>query len=244
MGALERLGFEVRIEKVLRQVELEGILVMDARDLAVHVEDFALVEAERFHDVLIGVRMERLFESLAQQVLARFGVREVLVHREHEVVRDERVRRREEAEVALDDATFVFAQLIGLPELDVASHGDFLRHPMVRASVEVVLPRPLVLDRDELVEVGAAVDELFLIDLDARRLAQFEHALLGGLENAKGRHVLSFSFGPRLTGRPRNRGYRSSKPSRRSYRWRASPPRSRRPCRPREPWRREPFAWR
>ncbi|MNQ71701.1 hypothetical protein D3C85_863820 [compost metagenome] len=38
---------------------------------------------------------------------------------------------------------------------------------MVGAAVEVLLPGPVVLERDELVEVGAAVDHALLIDRNA-----------------------------------------------------------------------------
>jgi hypothetical protein len=54
-----------------------------------------------------------------------------------------------------------------LPQRDVRVHVDFLRHPVVRAAVQVLLPGPLVLEGHELVEVGAAVDDLLVVDADA-----------------------------------------------------------------------------
>ncbi len=37
---------------------------MDRVDLVVHVEDFALVESERFDDVVEGVGVDRFFKRL------------------------------------------------------------------------------------------------------------------------------------------------------------------------------------
>ena len=54
-----------------------------------------------------------------------------------------------------------------LPQRDVAAHLDFLRHPVVRARGEILLPRPLVLERDELIDVGLAVDDALVGDVDA-----------------------------------------------------------------------------
>ena len=42
---------------------------------------------------------------------------------------------------------------VALPEFDVLVHRHFGRHPVVGAAVEVVLPRPVVLERHELVDV-------------------------------------------------------------------------------------------
>ena len=40
----------------------------------VHVEQLALIKAEAFNDVLERVRVDRLFECLAQQILPAFGL--------------------------------------------------------------------------------------------------------------------------------------------------------------------------
>ena len=65
-------------------------------DLVIHVEDLALVEAEALDDVEEGVRVDGLFEGLAQQVLAALGVGDVLEDGQHEVVahQDFRLSRR------------------------------------------------------------------------------------------------------------------------------------------------------
>ena len=137
-------------------------------DLVVRVEDLALVQAQRLDDVLVGVGVDRLLEGLAQQVLAALGRGDVPVGAEHDVVGRERVGGDEEAEVALDDAALVLGQPVRvLPQRDVAAHVDFLRHPVVGAGGEVLLPGPLVLERHQLVDVGAAVDDALVVDLDA-----------------------------------------------------------------------------
>jgi hypothetical protein len=42
-------------------------------DFVVRVEDLALVQTERFDDVLVRVRVDRFLERLAQQELAALG---------------------------------------------------------------------------------------------------------------------------------------------------------------------------
>src|SRR5690606_24717646 len=77
-----------------------------------------------------------------------------------DVVGGQRVGRHEEAQVALDDAALVLGEAVRvLPEGDVAVHVHFLRHPVVGAGGQVLLPGPLVLEGDELVDVGLAVDD-------------------------------------------------------------------------------------
>jgi hypothetical protein len=79
---------------------------------------FAFVQAERLDDVLVGVRVDRLLEGLAQQVLAAFGRGDVAVGAEHDVVGGQRIGGDEEAEVALDQAALVVGQAVGrLPQL-------------------------------------------------------------------------------------------------------------------------------
>ncbi len=135
----------------------------------IRVEDFALVETERLDDVLVRVRVDRLFERLAQQELAALGRRDVAIGAEHDVVGGERVGRDEEAEVALDDAALVFGQAVRVfPQGDVARHVHFLRHPVVGATGQILFPRPLVLERHQLIDVGLAVDDALVGDIDAR----------------------------------------------------------------------------
>ena len=134
----------------------------------VHVEDLAFIHAQRLDAVLIGVGVDRLFEGLTQDVLAALGVGDQAVHGQHQVVGDQTVGGGEEAEVALDDAALVFGQAVcALPQGDVGGHVDLLRHPVVGTTVEVLLPGPFVLERHQLVEVGAGVDHLLVADLYA-----------------------------------------------------------------------------
>ncbi len=163
------------------QRHLERVLVVDRIDLVVHVENLALIEREAFHDVMEGVRVDGLLERLPQEVLAALGVRDVLEDGQHDVVAHEAFGGREKAEVAHDDAPLVRVEPVGLPQLDVALHGYLRRHPVVRAAVEVMLPRPGVLQGHELVHVhGLAVDEPFVVGVDAFGQVVGGGAFVGG----------------------------------------------------------------
>jgi hypothetical protein len=132
---IERSSFwsfsNVRVERRIvddfDERDQELVLVADRRDLVVGVEDFLLVQAQRFHNVLVGMGVDRLFECLAQQVLAAFRRRDVAVGTQHDVVGGQRVGGHEEAQVVLDDASLVFGQAVRvLPQFDVALHVHFL----------------------------------------------------------------------------------------------------------------------
>ncbi|SAM33530.1 hypothetical protein BN1864_LIB5394:03577 [Pseudomonas sp. 1 R 17] len=134
----------------------------------VHVEDLAFIHGQRFDAVLVGVGVDRFFEGLAQDVLAALRVGDQAVHGQDQVIGDQGVGGGEEAEVAHDDAAFVVGQAFGVfPQGDVGGHVDLLRHPVVGAAVEVLLPGPVVLEGHELVEVGAAVDHALFVNGDA-----------------------------------------------------------------------------
>ncbi|RMO74693.1 hypothetical protein ALQ35_200021 [Pseudomonas fluorescens] len=134
----------------------------------VHVEDLAFIHGQRFDAVLVGVGVDRFFEGLAQDVLAALRVGDQAVHGQHQVVGNQGVGGGEEAEVAHDDAAFVVGEAFGVfPQRDVGGHVDLLRHPVVGAPVEVLLPGPVVLEGHELVEVGAAVDHALFVNGDA-----------------------------------------------------------------------------
>ena len=136
---------------------------------------------EALDDVLVGVRVDRFLERLAQQVLPALGRRDVAIGAEHDVVGGERIGGDEEAEVALDDEALVVGQAVRvLPQLDVALHVHFLRHPVVGAGGEVLVPRPAVLERDELVDVGRAVDDALVLHADAAEAVL--HGLLFDVE--------------------------------------------------------------
>ena len=166
---------------MLGVLQRPGRLVGDRRHLAVHVEQLALVEAEAFHDVLEGVGVHRLLERLPQQILPAFGVGEVAVDRQHDVVGDQDFGRGEEAEIALDGAALVVGQAVArLPQRDVGLHRDFGRHPVVVAAGEILLPGPFVLQRQQLVDVGAAVDHRLVVDRHAAACA-VDRAEAGGI---------------------------------------------------------------
>ncbi|MPM28075.1 hypothetical protein SDC9_74592 [bioreactor metagenome] len=157
---LGRAGVEVRVHDRFDEGDQELVLVADGFDFVVRVEDFGLVQAERFNDVLIGVRVDRFLERLAQQELAALGRGDVAIGAQHDVVGGQRIGGHEESEIALDDAALVFGQAVRVfPQRDVARHVHFLRHPVVGAGGEVFFPGPLVLEGDQLVHVGLSVDD-------------------------------------------------------------------------------------
>jgi hypothetical protein len=73
----------------------------------VGIEDFALVQAQAFDDVLVGVGVDGFLEGLAQQVLAAFRRGDLAIGAEHDVVRGQGVGGDEETQVALDDVALV-----------------------------------------------------------------------------------------------------------------------------------------
>ena len=146
---------------------LEGILIVDGVHLVIHVEDLTLIKGETLDDVLEGVGMDRLLEGLAEHVLTGLGIGDMLEDRKHDVVPDKALSGAEEAEIPHDDLALVCRELIGLPELDIALHRDLVRHPVVGATLGVVIPSPGVLQGHELVDINLfAVDQAFLIGID------------------------------------------------------------------------------
>jgi hypothetical protein len=155
--------------------------------------------------VLVGVGVDGLFERLAQQVLAALGVGDQPVDGQHQVVGHQRVGGGEEAQAALDDQAFVARQAVfRLPQRDVGVHVHFLGHPVVGAAVQVFLPGPVVLERHELVQVGAAVDHALLIHRDALVLVGAAVAHHGRVQMGEGGFRLLHDVG--LGGRRRHAG--------------------------------------
>ncbi|CRM17385.1 hypothetical protein [Pseudomonas sp. 58 R 12] len=166
--SLDSAGFELRIGDRTGVLQAPGSLFGDRWNLVVHVEDLAFIHGQRFDAVLVGVGVNRFFEGLAQDVLAALRVGDQAVHGQDQVVGNQGVGGGEEAQVAHDDAAFVVGQAFGVfPHSDVGGHVDLLRHPVVGAAVEVLLPGPVVLEGHELVEVGAAVDHALFVNGDA-----------------------------------------------------------------------------
>jgi len=117
--------------------------------------------------------MDRLLERLAQEELAALRGGDVAVRAQHDVVGCERVGGDEEAQVAAHDAALVFRQPVRvLPQGDVAGHVHFLRHPVVGAGRQILLPGPLVLERHQLIDVGPPVDDPLVGHVDAARVAR------------------------------------------------------------------------
>ena len=81
-----RAGLEFRIGQGIDERQQEFVLVADAGHLVIHIENLALVQPQAFHDVLVGMGVDRLFECLAQQVLAAFRIGDVAVGAQHDIV--------------------------------------------------------------------------------------------------------------------------------------------------------------
>ena len=112
---LRRAGLEFRVGQRLDERDQELVLLPDAGNLVVGVEDLAFVQPQALDDVLVGVGVDRFFESLAQQVLAALGCGDVAVGAEHDVVRRQAVGGDEEPEVALDHQALVLGQAVADP---------------------------------------------------------------------------------------------------------------------------------
>jgi hypothetical protein len=165
-------GIEIRIAQLFGVLQAPGRLLRDRGNLVVHVENLALVHAQRLDAVLVGVGVDRFLEGLAQNVLTALGVGDQAIHGQHQIVGDKGVGRGEEAKAALDDQALVVGQAgLALPQSDVRIHVHFLRHPVVGATIQVLLPGPVVLEGHQLVEVGAAVDHALVVHWTFTRLA-------------------------------------------------------------------------
>jgi hypothetical protein len=61
----------------------------------------------------------------------------------------------------------------------IGVHADLLRHPVVGAGVEILLPGPVVFEGHQLIEIGAAVDDALVVDMHPAR-AHGERFQAGG----------------------------------------------------------------
>ena len=57
----------------------------------IHIKNFTLIKTETFNNVLKSMGMNRLFKSLSQQILAAFWIRNMTIHRGHNVVGHKRL---------------------------------------------------------------------------------------------------------------------------------------------------------
>ena len=76
--------------------------------LTVHIEDFTFIHSQCLYNVLVGMGVQSFFESLPQQILSTFRVGDMTVDSQHQIVRNQRIRRRKEPQVAHYDSSFVF----------------------------------------------------------------------------------------------------------------------------------------
>jgi hypothetical protein len=65
------------------------------------VDDFLLVQDQRLYGVLVGVRVNRFFEGLAQQVLAVFLRHDVEIGAQQDVVGGQRIGRYQQPKLRL-----------------------------------------------------------------------------------------------------------------------------------------------
>ena len=172
----------VGIGQRLDERKQELVLVADRLHLVIRVEDLRLVEAEAstmYWYACVWIASSNAWRS---RYCRHSGAEMWRYVPSTMLFAGEAVGGDEEAEVALDDQPLVVGEPVRiLPQLDVALHVDFLRHPVVRAAGQVLVPRPLVFERHELVDVGLAVDDALVLDA-ARALNPFCHRLLLGVE--------------------------------------------------------------
>ncbi len=70
-------------------------------------------------------------------------------------------------QVTLHQTAFIIGQPVGVfPQRDIGGHVDFLRHPVIGAAGQILFPRPLVLEWNQLVHVRAAVDDALVFHAD------------------------------------------------------------------------------
>ena len=183
---MQGAGFERRIHDGLDEGDQKFVFVSDRLHFVVGVKNLAFIEPKRLNNVLISMRVNCLLKGLTQQELAAFWRRDMAVSSQHDVVGGQGVCCDKKTEVALDDAALVFCQPFRVfPERDVSRHVDFLRHPVVGAAGKVFFPCPFVLEGHQLVDIGLAVDDAFVIGVNASGTHQRRHGLpgqIGGLQ--------------------------------------------------------------
>ena len=74
----EGIGCQILTHQLFCKLHLKCVFCVDGVDFIVHVEHLSFIKAERFDDVVEGVRVDRLFKSLAKEILARFWVGHML----------------------------------------------------------------------------------------------------------------------------------------------------------------------
>jgi hypothetical protein len=120
--------------------------------------------------------MDGLLEGLAEQILPSLGIRYMLENGEYDIVPHQTLPRREEPEVPHDDEPLPVGEFVRVPQRDILLHGNFGRHPVIGAPVEIMLPRPLVLEGPKLVHVHSpAIEELLILGVHALREIVFRH---------------------------------------------------------------------
>src|SRR5690606_32430319 len=92
-----RTGLEGRIGEDVYEGDQELVLVANAFDLVVGVEDLTLVQTEALDDVLVGMGMDRLLEGLPQEVLPALRRGDMAVGTQDDIVCCQRIGRDEEA---------------------------------------------------------------------------------------------------------------------------------------------------
>ena len=162
---IHRAGLEFRIGQCVNKRQQEFVLVADARNLVIHVKNFAFIESQAFRDVLVSMSMDSLLKCLAQQILPAFRIGYMAVGAEHDIICGEAVGRDKKPQVALNDEFLVFGEAVRVPpQRDVAAHVDFLWHPIIGASGEIFFPGPFVFEWHQLVNISTTVNDVLVFD--------------------------------------------------------------------------------
>ena len=99
------------------------------------------------------MRVYCFFKSLPQQILSTFCIGDVLEDCQYQVVADQAFRGREKPKIPHDDPPLVGRQSIGLPSLNVLVHGNFRWHPVIGATIVIMLPCPFIFQGHQLVNI-------------------------------------------------------------------------------------------
>ena len=131
---------------------------MDLRYYPVAVVDVQLFEVEGFDAVLVGPGMQGLLEYLTCLVDLQLGRTHLFHHRQADVAHREDVCRGQVGEHVLEHVALGMGEGV-VVVVQILRHRDLEWRPVIAVGIEEEFPRPRILERHELVDVGLAVDD-------------------------------------------------------------------------------------
>src|SRR5690606_28147118 len=152
-----------------------------AVDLGHHpvaVVDFALVQIEGFDAVLVGPGVQGFFVYLAGLVDLQFRGAHFFHHGQADVAHGQDVRGGQVGQYVFVHVLLRRGQAV-VVVVDVLGHVDVQRGPVVFVGVHEVFPGPGVLEGCQLVDVGFAVDDAFVVYVHRRRAGAGRRLVFG-----------------------------------------------------------------